>query len=109
MARNKFNARKTQVDGFTFDSKAEADRYSELKLLERGKEITHLELQPEYEISVNGRAICKYRADFRYFDARRQKRVVEDVKGYKTDVYKLKKKLVEACYPGTEIEEVYRK
>ena len=90
--------------------------------------ITHLELQPTYQITVNGVNICKYKADFRYFTVRAENReqynnskgewivptktgdkegqIVEDVKGFKTPIYRLKKKLVEACYPGTQIKEV---
>lgn len=86
------------VDGIKFDSKAEANRYAVLKLRERAGEISRLELQPEYKINVNGAFICKYRADFRYFEHNASKQIVEDVKGVKTAVYKLKKKLVEAIY-----------
>jgi hypothetical protein len=96
MTRSKYNARKTEVDSHTFDSLAESRRYSELKLLEKAGEISGLELQPRYPIVVNGVKVCEYRADFRYFD--RGQQVVEDVKGFRTDVYQLKKKLVKACY-----------
>lgn len=102
--RNKYRAIKTEVDGITFDSKREAARYMELVLLERAGEISRLELQPKYDCVVNGKKICTYKADFRYFDANGS--VVEDVKGMKTPVYRLKKKLVEALYPGVTIQEV---
>ena len=103
---SKYRNKKTEVDGIVFDSKAEANRYQELKLLERAGVITHLQLQPEYKCIIDSKLVCKYRADFRYIDHERQCTVVEDVKGYKTDVYRLKKKLVEALYPGTVIEEI---
>lgn len=102
--KNKYRAIKTEVDGITFDSKREAARYMELVLLERAGEISRLELQPKYDCVVNGKKICTYKADFRYFDANGS--VVEDVKGMKTPVYRLKKKLVEALYPGVTIQEV---
>ena len=102
--RSKYRAVKTEVDGITFDSKREAARYMELVLLERAGEISHLELQPKYDCVVNGHNSCTYKADFRYFDANGS--VVEDVKGMKTPVYRLKKKLVEALYPGVTIQEV---
>ena len=127
-SRSKYKAVKTTIDGITFDSKREAKRYTELKLLEKSGMITHLELQPTYQITVNGVNICKYKADFRYFTVRQENReqytnskgewivptktgqkegqIVEDVKGFKTPIYRLKKKLVEACYPGTQIKEV---
>ena len=126
--KHKYRAIKTTVDGKTFDSKKEAKRYTELKLLEKTGMITHLELQPTYQITVNGVDICKYKADFRYFTVRAENReqysnskgewvvptktgdregqIIEDVKGFKTPIYRLKKKLVEACYPGTQIMEV---
>ena len=127
-SNNKYKAVKTTIDGITFDSKREAKRYTELKLLEKAGHITHLELQPEYQITINGAKICKYKADFRYFTVRQENReqytnskgewqtptitgdkegqIVEDVKGFKTPIYRLKKRLVEACYPGTLIKEV---
>ena len=127
-SNNKYKAVKTTIDGITFDSKREAKRYTELKLLEKTGMITHLELQPEYQITINGAKICKYRADFRYFTVRedakdiyrntkgewivptktgqKEGQIVEDTKGFKTPIYRLKKKLVEACYPGTQILEV---
>jgi hypothetical protein len=102
--RSKYRAVKTEVDGITFDSKREAARYMELVLLERAGEISRLELQPKYDCVVNGKKICTYKADFRYFNANGS--VVEDVKGMKTPVYRLKKKLVEALFPGVKIQEV---
>lgn len=100
--RQKYGAVKTQVDGITFDSKAEAKRYQELKLLERAGVITDLELQPKFVIlpkhkDIEGKTVreMSYFADFSYFDIEKGKYVIEDVKGVKTAVYKLKKKLVE--------------
>jgi hypothetical protein len=101
---SKFKAVKTVLDGITFASKKEAKRYTELKLLERAGEISRLELQPRYDIIINGVKVCTYVADFSYFD--KSSRVVEDVKGMKTPVYRLKKKLVEALFPGVVIKEV---
>ena len=97
--RNKYNAKKTVVDGIEFDSIREADRYCELKLLEKAKEIRNLELQPRFllqdkfkdKMGTTHRKI-EYVADFMYVD-KDDKRIVEDVKGVMTDVYKLKKKL----------------
>lgn len=100
---HKYNAKKTEIDGFVFDSKKEAARYQELKVLEQAMEIHDLELQPEFFCIVNGRKVCKYRADFRYVQDGTT--IIEDVKGMRTDVYKLKKKLVEALY-DIEIQEI---
>jgi len=101
---SKYNAVKTEVDGFLFDSKAEAHRYSELAMLERCGEIKSLCLQPVFQLVVNCKRIGKYIADFKYLD-KEGKIIVEDVKGVKTPVYRLKKKLVKAIY-GIDITEV---
>lgn len=97
--KNKYNAKKVVVDGITFDSKREAARYKELKALERVGKIDCLDLQPRFELQESfkhdGKTVRKieYVADFKYLDVALEKWVVEDVKGMKTDVYKLKKKL----------------
>lgn len=100
----KFGNKKTLVDGRVFASKREARRYGELRLLMRAGEILNLELQPVIACEVNGKHVCNYVADFRYTD-RKGRTVYEDSKGYKTDVYRLKKKLVKAC-TGIEVKEV---
>lgn len=101
---SKYHARRTEMDGIMFDSAAEARRYGELRLMERAGLVTGLELQPCYPITVNGTRVGLYRADFRYQDSNGQQ-VIEDVKGVRTPVYRLKKKLVEALY-DIEITEV---
>lgn len=110
---SKYRSKKTVVDDITFDSIKEAKRYTELKLLEKAGEISHLELQPRFILQIAGKPItydsgrkAEYRADFAYFDG--QKRIVEDVKSSatKTDVYKLKKALVQAIYPAVKIIEI---
>ena len=96
-----------------FDSKKEHNRFHELKLLERAKEITEVKIQVPFELlssyEINGkkRQGIKYIADFCYIDIRTGKYIVEDVKSpaTKTQVYKLKKKLFEQKY-GIEIKEV---
>lgn len=97
---NKFNACKTEVDGITFHSKKEANRYRELKFLEQSGMIRDLKLQVRFPISVFSEHICTYIADFMYYDSKTDNTCVEDTKGFKTDVYKLKKKLFHACYPN---------
>lgn len=101
--RSKFGNHKTVVDGITFDSKAEATRYSVLKVLQSAGVVTDLRLQVPYELAVNGLKICRYIADFVYtMDG---KEVVEDVKGMRTPEYKLKRKLMLAVF-GIEIQEI---
>ena len=97
--RSKYKAKKVIVDGITFDSKKEARRYQELKLLERAGVIKDLSLQPNFllqdKFKYKGKTERKieYIADFQYYIIKDKKWVIEDVKGFKTDVYKLKKKL----------------
>lgn len=101
---SKYNAKKSTVDGHTFDSIREAERYSELKLLEKGKEIRNLVLQPRFLLQdeffdkneVKHKKI-EYVADFMYID-KCGKTIVEDVKGVLTDVYKIKKKMFLKIY-----------
>tara|TARA_R110000823_G_scaffold192267_1_gene323913 strand:+ start:297 stop:623 length:327 start_codon:yes stop_codon:yes gene_type:complete len=101
---NKYKNIPTIVDDIRFASKKEAARYVELKLLEKNNVIRNLELQPRFPCIINGKKVCSYIADFRYFS--NNSTIVEDVKGKKTDIYKLKKKLVEALWPGVTITEV---
>lgn len=96
--RNKFNAKKTTVDGIEFDSAREAKRYTRLRALEEAGEIQDLRLQVPFELlpsfecdGVKYRGM-KYVADFVYH--RGGKVVVEDCKGFKTAEYKMKKKLM---------------
>lgn len=109
---SKYRAVKTTVDGVTFDSRKEANRYCELKLLEKAGEIARLELQPRYDLDVIGGVvkdvrftIGTYRGDFKYLDKRTTTWVIEDVKGFKTPLYRWKKKHVEAQY-GIQIREL---
>lgn len=110
--RHKYNAKRTVVDGVSFDSKKEAERYEELKFLEKGGIIRDLELQPKFILQAGfyyrGSKIreISYIADFMYYDNEKKRTVVEDVKGFKTDVYKLKKKLFLKNYPDYEFVEI---
>lgn len=108
---SKYHARKTTLDGITFDSKFESEHYASLRLLERAGVITNLKLQPRFELQegfeYKGRRIRKieYVADFEYI--KDGKRIVEDCKGVKTDVYKIKRKLFLYKYRDIEFREVY--
>ena len=108
----KYGNRKTVVDGITFDSKLEARRYSELKLLERAGEITDLQLQVKYTLipsqKLNGKVVERavtYTADFVYVLKSSGETVVEDTKGMKTDKYILKRKMM-LYFHGIRIKEV---
>jgi hypothetical protein len=108
---SKYGARRTVCDGITFDSQKEATRYAELKLLERMGAISGLQLQPRFPLNAwhGDHSQCplvgEYRADFQYLDTASQAVVVEDVKGFRTQLYRWKKKHCEAQY-GVRIVEI---
>lgn len=100
--KSKFGNRKKVLDGITFDSTREARRYQDLVLMQKGGQINLLRRQVPYPIYIKGKKICDWLADFVYIQNGLV--VVEDSKGHKTDIYKLKKKMVEAEY-GFRIRE----
>ena len=126
MRRRKYGNTKITVDGIQFDSKREAARYQELKLLERAGVISFLQRQAKFQLIPDQHAPsnavytkgprkgqrtpgklleheCSYIADFCYI--RNGETVVEDAKGYRTEVYRIKKKLMLERY-GIQIREV---
>jgi hypothetical protein len=101
---NKFGAKKTKVDGITFDSKAEARRYVQLMDMLRHGLIRGLLRQVRYSLDVKGKKIGSYIADFVYTDTKTSLEVVEDVKGVKTPLYRRSKKHFEAQYGKAIVE-----
>lgn len=102
--KSKYNNKKVVIDGIQFDSTKEGERYKVLKLHEKIGKIFKLELQPVYECIVNGMLICRYKGDFKYNTIDPITTVVEDVKGMRTPIYKLKKKLMKSLF-NIEIKE----
>lgn len=102
-ARSKYGAKKTSIGSITFDSGLEAKHYSALFIMQQRGEISDLELQPIYPIIINGSHVCKVILDFRYRDKDGRIHVV-DAKGKDTAISRLKRKLVEAAYPGMKVE-----
>lgn len=105
---SKYNNKKTQVDMYLFDSAKEAKRYRDLVLLERAGEIQNLELQPRFLLQEGFKKNNKtwrkleYVADFKYIE--NGKTVVEDVKGFETKEFKIKRKIFEYKYPDLELK-----
>ncbi len=95
---SKYNSVVSYSDGIRFSSIKEMRRYNELRLLVKAGEIGDLKLQVKYPIVVNGIKICNYICDFEYLDLRTMKKITEDAKGMKTQVYRLKAKLMKALY-----------
>lgn len=122
--RHKFNARKVKLDGYTFDSLQERDRYATLRQMEQAKQIVELRVHPLFPLTANGKTIGNYEADFSYrmevpvgpgeigeprgrnsggnivYCAVRL--IVEDVKAIQTDLFRWKRKHFEAEYPHCE-------
>lgn len=107
----KYRSRKAVLDGIVFDSQLEANRYAELKLLERAGEITDLRTQVRYTLipsqkkpSGGTERACTYTADFVYKNSSGQE-IVEDTKGMKTQQYIIRRKLMLYVH-GIEVKEV---
>lgn len=103
---SKYRNRITTVDGLKFRSAREAGRYKELKLLETAGAIRALKIHTRWPLALNGVHLCVYEDDFNYVDcASEGSLVVEDVKGARTLLYTLKKRLMLATR-GIVITEV---
>lgn len=106
---HKYRAVAVEIDGHRFPSKAEARRYGDLKLLQRIGNISDLVLQPQFPLGTDDKPVlirskgfpngrrAKYIADFGYTD-QCGARIIEDVKGFQTSEFKLKRAIVEAQY-----------
>ena len=111
----KYNAKKTVVNGITFMSKLEAERFQQLLLLERAGEIGELRLQVEFQIFKGGMSDTGektksrfYVADFVYIDYKEHKLIVEDTKGMETPEFRLKWDFARTQYPEFEFRKVTR-
>lgn len=112
----KYHAQKTEVDGILFDSKLEAERFIQLKLMLKAGEISDLKLQPEFQIfqgyidPITGKHHKSryYFGDFQYVDKQEHKVIVEDTKGIETDVFRYKWDMVCSMYPENEFRKLTR-
>lgn len=103
----KYHNKKTTVDGTTFDSLKEYSRFRELQLMVKAGEIRNLAIKPRYELQRafddddgNRHKPISYTPDFQYEDKKyKWELVVEDVKGVRTQSYRIKKKLFLFRYP----------
>jgi hypothetical protein len=104
----KYGATKVTIDGIVFDSKAEAKRFEELRLMQLAGAIRNLQVHMRYPIDVLDVRICVYVDDFSYDRVVENvivEHVVEDVKGVRTPVYVIKRRLMQAVY-GIHVQEV---
>lgn len=102
---NKYGSSSLEVDGLKFDSIKEANRYVELKYIQMAGDIKDLEVHPRFELLApftdctgDRHKGIFYEADFRYYDKLRKKVVIEDTKGFLTEIYKIKRKLFMSRY-----------
>lgn len=102
--KSKYGNKKTVVDDIVFDSIKEAERYRELKLMQKAGLIGLIELQVPFELNENGSYSYKYIADFCYVDMKTGERIIEDVKGMRTREYLKKKKLMKKVF-NIEVKE----
>ena len=112
-SHHKYNARKTTIDGYTFDSLAEGRRYQQLKLAVKSGDISNLIIQPEFVLQDGftdnqgkRQQAIKYRGDFEYLDLDTNELVIEDVKGKETQVFLIKKKMFLKRYPNLALRVV---
>ena len=121
--KSKYGAKKTVIDGITFDSVKEAKRYQELMRMQNASLIHDLQMQVKYVLipaqrepdrvgarggKIQGRLIERevaYIADFVYYDNDLGHEVVEDTKGFRTPEYIIKRKLM-LYLKGIRIKEV---
>jgi hypothetical protein len=101
--RSKYRAIPTVIDGARFDSRLEARYYATLQLEQRAGFVREFRRQPNYLLEVNGVWVGRYVADYEVVRADGEIQVV-DCKGFKTPVYRLKRRLFEALYPFRILE-----
>jgi hypothetical protein len=99
MIKHKFNAVRSECDGFKFASKKEQKRYLELKMLREASEVSFFQMQTPFHLTGGVKYICDFQVYWSNGDI-----TFEDVKGVKTPMYILKKKQVEQLYPITITE-----
>jgi hypothetical protein len=99
---HRFGARRVIVGDISFGSLFEALRYSQLKWKQEvSREISGLKLQPKVPLRIGEKVLCNYVADFYYLENLTEE-IIEDAKGMKTDIWKLKFQLAQILYPGTK-------
>lgn len=101
---NKYRNKEVTMYGIRFKSYKEAHYYTELLMRQKAGEIDEIVLQFVFHYQVKGKDSFKYLADFAYFDKVLNKQMYIDTKGFRTQTYILKKKIIEAHYKITITE-----
>lgn len=107
LKKNKYRNNRITVDGVNYDSKKEYERHCSLKILEKSNQISKLQFhQPEMNIILQDNPRIKYEPDFCYYE--NDIYIIEDVKGYQTKEFKLKKKMIINKLNNNEITGIFR-
>lgn len=96
------------IDGIVFASKREMVRWGFLVLLQRSGKIRDLERQPSWVVTINGKPLCRFTADFRYFSIEQDRVVIEEIKSSgtaKDTAYRLRRKAAELAH-GIVVTEI---
>ena len=96
--QSRYGVKRIEIEGVVFDSADEGRRYQMLLQEERLGRIRDIRRQVPYRFEEKGRLCFTYRSDFNYIVVETGEEIVEDVKGVRTEIYKLKKKLIEARF-----------
>jgi len=100
--KNKFNNRSCRcLKGHIHQSRLEARYCDSLFLLEKAGEIKSYRTQVRYPLEINGEVICSHYVDFEVVN-KQGKLEVHETKGMETDIWRIKRKLFQACYPDIE-------
>ena len=108
--KSKYHNKKTIVNSIKFDSKKEADYYCDLLIRQKAGELSDIKLQPEfilqdkYRYDGKGIRAITYKADFSFIE--NGKEIIVDVKGFKNEIYRIKKKMLLFKYPDINFIEV---
>lgn len=96
------------LQGHLHDSRGEAGYCNDLEILRKTKNIKSYEIQRSYDLTVNGKTICKHIVDF-VITNNEGREEVHEFKGFATAVWNLKRKLFEAVYPDIKYIVIYAK
>jgi len=104
MATSKYFARLQKIDGFTFDSQMEAARYEYWRLYLKAGEILHLDVHPVVTLPGAIRWTLDFCVWVRLENGRGLHCIYEDVKGFATPDFKMKRRLFDSHHPAAPLQ-----
>ncbi len=96
--KSKYGNKKTEVNGIVFHSVKEANYYKKLLLMQKAGIVGLIEMQVPYELNPGGTHSLKYISDFEYIETKTGKKIVADVKGFRTREYLKKRRLMKTVH-----------